>query len=61
MMTKDQEARIVEILQQCEDYFDARSDAWTEDGEWVQNEENRLLGEVGDALDMLGYKKGGMR
>ena len=36
MMTKDQETRIVEILQQCEDYFDARSDAWTEDGVWHQ-------------------------
>ena len=60
-MTKDQETRIVEILQQCEEYFDARADAWTEDGEWAQNEENRLLHEVGAALDMLGYKKGGVR
>jgi len=60
-MTKDQEARIVEILQQCEDYFDARSDAWTEDGMWQQNEENRLLHEVGAALDIIGYVKGGMR
>ena len=58
-MTKDQEARIIQVLQQCEDYFDARSDAWTEDGAWVQNEENRLLHEVGAALDMLGYMKGG--
>ena len=60
-MTKDQEARIVEILQRCEDYFDARSDAWTEDGMWQQNEENRLLHEVGAALDIIGYVKGGMR
>ena len=59
MMTKDQEARIVEILQQCEEYFDDRADAWTEDGAWVQNEENRLLHEVGAALDILGYMKGG--
>jgi hypothetical protein len=57
-MTKDQEARIVEILQQCEDYFDARSDAWTEDGVWHQNEEKRLLHEVGAALDILGNVKG---
>lgn len=60
-MTKDQEARIAEILQQCEDYFDARADAWTDDGTWQQNEENRLLHDVGAALDMLGYKKGGTR
>ena len=60
-MTKDQEARIVEILQQCEDYFDARADAWTEDGYWVQNEEKRLLHEVGAALDIIGNVKGGMR
>jgi hypothetical protein len=60
-MTKDQEARIVEILQQCEDYFDARSDAWTEDGRWQHNTEGRLLHEVGAALDILGNVKGGMR
>lgn len=60
-MTKDQEARIVEILQQCEDYFDNRADAWTEDGRWQQNEENRLLHEVGAALDIMGNVKGGMR
>ena len=60
-MTKDQETRIVEILQQCEEYLADRADAWTEDGAWVQNEENRLLHEVGAALDMLGYKKGGVR
>lgn len=60
-MTKDQEARIVDILQQCEEYFDERADAWTEDGVWLQNDENRLLREVGAALDMLGYKKGGTR
>ena len=60
-MTKDQETRIVEILQQCEEYLADRADAWTEDGAWVQNEENRLLHEVGAALDMLGYKKGGTR
>ena len=58
-MTKDQEARIAEILQQCEEYLADRADAWTEDGEWVQNEENRLLHEVGAALDILGYMKGG--
>ena len=60
-MTKDQEARIVEILQQCEDYFDARSDAWTEDGVWHQNEEKRLADEVGAALDIIGNVKGGAR
>ena len=60
-MTKAQEARIAEILQQCEEYLADRADAWTEDGAWVQNEENRLLHEVGAALDMLGYKKGGVR
>ena len=60
-MTKDQETRIIHVLQQCEDYFDNRADAWTEDGVWQQNEENRLLHEVGAALDMLGYKKGGMK
>ena len=60
-MTKDQETRIAEILQQCEEYLADRADAWTEDGAWVQNEENRLLHEVGAALDMLGYKKGGVR
>ena len=59
MMTKDQEARIIHVLQQCEDYFDARSDAWTEDGRWHQNEEGRLLHEVGAALDILGNMKGG--
>jgi len=58
-MTKDQEARIVDILQQCEDYFDARADAWTEDGMWQQNEENRLLHEVGAARDIMGNVKGG--
>ena len=60
-MTKDQEARIIHVLQQCEDYFDARSDAWTEDGRWRQNEEKRLLHEVGAALDIIGYVKGGAR
>ena len=60
-MTNEQKASIAAVLQACEDYFDARSDAWTEDGRWHQNEENRLLHEVGAALDMLGYKKGGMR
>ena len=60
-MTKDQEARIVEILQQCEEYFDNRADAWTKDGYWVQNEEGRLLHEVGAALDILGNVKGGAR
>lgn len=60
-MTKDQEARIVEILQQCEDYFDNRADAWTEDGRWHQNEEKRLLHGVGAALDIMGNVKGGAR
>jgi hypothetical protein len=58
-VTKDQEARIVAVLQRCEDYFDARADAWTEDGRWRQNEEKRLLHEVGAALDILGNVKGG--
>jgi hypothetical protein len=60
-MTRDQEARIAEILQQCEEYLADRADAWTDDERWQQNEENRLLHEVGAALDMLGYKKGGTR
>jgi hypothetical protein len=60
-MTKDQETRVIHVLQQCEEYFDARSDAWTEDGYWVQNEEKRLLHEVGAALDIMGYVKGGVR
>ena len=58
-MTNEQKASIAAVLQACEEYFDDRADAWTEDGEWEQNEENRLLHEVGAALDMLGYKKGG--
>ena len=60
-MTNEQKAFIAAVLQECEEYFDARADAWTEDGAWVQNEENRMLHEVGAALDMLGYKKGGTR
>ena len=60
-MTNEQKALIAAVLQACEEYFDERADAWTEDGAWVQNEENRLLHEVGAALDMLGYKKGGMK
>ena len=56
-MTNEQKTRIAAILQECEEYFADRADAWTEDGAWVQNDENRLLGEVGDALDILGYGK----
>ena len=57
-MTNEQKASIAAVLQACEEYFADRADAWTEDGAWVQNEESRLLHEVGAALDMLGYKKG---
>ena len=53
-MTADQLQRVVGILQECEEYFMARADAWTEDGYWAQNEENRLLHEVDSALDILG-------
>jgi len=60
-MTKDQETRIIHVLQQCEEYLMDRADAWTEDGYWVQNEEKRLLHEVGAALDIIGYVKGGER
>ena len=56
-MSDEQKARIVAILQDCEEYFDNLADAWTEDGYWVQNEENRLLNEVSAALDILGYKE----
>lgn len=58
-MTSDQKDRIAAVLQECEEYFADRADAWTEDGVWVQNDENRLLHEVGSALDILGYTKGG--
>ena len=58
-MTDEQKTRIVAILQDCEEYFDNLADAWTEDGYWVQNEENRLLNEVSAALDILGNMKGG--
>jgi len=57
-VTDEQKARIVAILQDCEEYFDNLADAWTEDGYWVQNEEKRLLHEVGAALDILGNMKG---
>lgn len=57
-VTDEQKTRIVSILQDCEEYFDNLADAWTEDGYWVQNEENRLLNEVSAALDILGYVKG---
>jgi hypothetical protein len=60
-MTATQKTFIAAVLQECEEYFADRADAWTEDGAWVQNDENRLLGKVGDALDMLGYKKGGKK
>ena len=60
-MTNEQKASIAAVLQACEEYFDARADAWTEDGVWHQNEEKRLLHEVGAALDILGSMKGGMR
>jgi PAS domain-containing protein len=56
-VSDEQKARIVSILQDCEEYFDNLADAWTEDGYWVQNEENRLLNEVSAALDILGYKE----
>ena len=60
-MTNEQKAHIAAVLQECEEYFAARADAWTEDGAWVQNDENRLLGEVGAAMDILGYVKGGKK
>jgi len=58
-VTDEQKTRIVAILQDCEEYFDSLADVWTEDGYWVQNEENRLLNEVSAALDILGNMKGG--
>jgi hypothetical protein len=58
-VSDEQKTRIVAILQDCEEYFDNLADAWTEDGYWVQNEENRLLNEVSAALDILGNMKGG--
>ena len=57
-VTDEQKTRIIAILQACEEYFDNLADAWTEDGYWVQNEENRLLNEVSAALDILGNMKG---
>ena len=57
-VTDEQKTRIVAILQDCEEYLDNLADAWTEDGYWVQNEENRLLNEVSAALDILGNMKG---
>lgn len=56
-MTNDQKTYIAAVLQACEEYFADRADVWTEDGYWVQNEENRLLNEVSAALDILGYKE----
>lgn len=58
-VTNDQKTYIAAVLQACEEYFADRADVWTEDGYWVQNEENRLLNEVSAALDILGNMKGG--
>jgi hypothetical protein len=49
-MTLDERLRLIELLEECEEYFESRADAWTEDGRWVQNEENRLHKRVCDAL-----------
>jgi hypothetical protein len=53
LIPSHQHAAMLTALREAYDYFDARADAYTEDGEWVETEENRLLGLVMSALGSL--------
>jgi len=56
-MTNAEKTALISTLQECEEYFANRADAWAEGDEWVETDENRLLGRVAAALDMLGNAK----
>jgi len=50
-MTPEQRSQVIRLLEDCEEYFEARADLWMEDGQWAQNEENALHKRVCDTLD----------
>lgn len=44
----------VMLLEECDEYFENKGDAWTDDGVWVCNKEMRLSNAIRELLEKIG-------